>query len=228
MVGLVRKKGTPKFDPTKKGNKEDEQGAGEDKQRTSEKGKRKNPRENWIRTARKRMEEARADFRRNIKEAESDAKAREATAKSRATTESRLRTWDAVTEDVFAEGQVARPEQPHRLSEKIVQLVMAFFVRNKYRTANLYLSDAVQRHRRKFDLSTSLVTQINVSERAAMRGIGPPDRKDPLDFPESVNLSDTPRLTCISVWFLMRGDEISTANLGDVTKSSLGKNGPEL
>ena len=105
---------------------------------------------------------------------------------------------------------------------------MAFLVRNKYRTANLYLSDAVQRHRRKFDLSTSLVTQINASERAAMRGIGPPDRKDPLDFPESVNLSDTPRLTCISVWFLMRGDEISTANLGDVTKSSLGKNGPEL
>ena len=58
-----------------------------------------------------------------------------------------------------------------------------------------------------------------------MRGIGPPDRKDPLDFPESVNLSDTPRLTCISFWFLMRGDEISIANLGDVTKSSLGKTG---
>ena len=99
------RKGTPKFDPAKNGRKEEERKAVKDKPRTSEKGKRKNPRENWIRTARKRMEEARADFRRNIKEAESDAKAREATAKSRATTESRLRTWDAVAEDVFAEGK---------------------------------------------------------------------------------------------------------------------------
>ena len=45
-----------------------------------EKGNRKSPNENWIRAARKRMEEARADFRRNIKEAEREAKAREATA----------------------------------------------------------------------------------------------------------------------------------------------------
>ena len=98
-------------------------------------------------------------------------------------------------------------------------------MRNKHRTANLYLSDAVQRHKRKYEVTTTLTSQIKASERASLRGLGPPDRKDPLDFPGVINLSEQPRLTCVAVWFLMREDEISSADLGDVVRSSLGKTG---
>ena len=101
---------------------------------------------------------------------------------------------------------------------------MAFFIRNKYRTSEIYLSDALQRHKRSYKVHAPLLTQVKASERAAKRGRGPPDRKDPLDFPDAVKLSDTPRMTCIATWFFMREDELEKANIQDVI-TSVGKLG---
>ena len=183
------------------------------------------PRSKWIEAAREKRKTARENYISNIDEAIEEAKQRESTAKSRATTQSRLRTWDMVLEDAAKAGKLQRPNPSDKLTKEVVLVVMAYFIKSRYRTANLYLSDAFQRHKRRHEVGAPLLAQIKASERAAMRGLGPPDRKDPLDFPDLVQLADTPKLSCIAVWYLMREDEVSSANLDWVIQSSLGKIG---
>ena len=98
----------------------------------------------------------------------------------------------------------------------MVKAVVAVFMKMGYRTTNQYLSDAMQRHKKRRDVSAPLAQQVRASERACRRGLGPPDKKDPLDFPELAQHSKLPDLVVIAVWYLMREKELETANMADL------------
>ena len=173
---------------------------------------------------RQKLDGSLADFGNHTEEAINIAEDKELTKGSRATTKSRLRTWDAIAEEVFGKSIAARPARHGILSGPIVKAVMAFFVRNGYRTAVQYLSDAMQRHKKTDNVDARLRRQVKASERAALRNLGPADRKDPLNFPAAVSQSDHPRLTAAATWYLMREAEIEAANIEDVIVS-VGKRG---
>ena len=82
-------------------------------------------------------------------------------------------------------GQLTEPKPKEKLTGETVEKVMAFFMKQRCRTGELYLNAALQRNRcSELTEDPSLRQQVKASERAIKRGRGPPQRKDPLDFPK--------------------------------------------
>ena len=66
---------------------------------------------------------------------------------------SRLKTWDKALEDLESKGLLTLPEDRCRLSPETAKAGVAYLRSRGYRSAELYLSSAVTRHKSRYDMS---------------------------------------------------------------------------
>eukprot|EP00435_Cladocopium_sp_Y103_P013532 s718_g3.t1 len=86
-----------------------------------------------------------------------------------------------------------------------------------YRSAELYASTAMVRHKASFPVSGALELAARDSARIARRGVGPPRGKEPAPVPSQGD----PLYAglCTGIWYLLRVSELVSLNLEDVQRS---------
>ena len=127
---------------------------------------------------------------------------------------SRLKTWDKALEDLESKGLLTLPEDRCRLSPETAKAGVAYLRSRGYRSAELYLSSAVTRHKSRYDMSGPLQSAHQEAVRISRRGVGPARGKQPIPMPPP----HTPHFEALSVgiWFLLRVSELTSLNVGDV------------
>ena len=143
--------------------------------------------------------------------------------------ESRERTWhDLAT----AAGIV----QPFSLDPNTIFTVMGILDQANYRSAELYLDAAKQRHiELGYGWSHQLAQAARQARRACRRGRGPAKQAQPLPFKKVVQLKDQPnpsvshgpcypiRSTLLASWWLLREIEASNAQISHISIDQQGK-----
>jgi len=134
-----------------------------------------------------------------------------ATSRSRA---SRLRTWDRAIQHL-AEQELVRVEPDGRkLNPELLKAGTAYLRARGYRSAELYASTAMTRHKAVYPVPGALEIAAREATRFARRGIGPPRGKQPAPMPQPEN--PLFEALCTGIWYLLRVSELTALNLGDV------------
>lgn len=97
---------------------------------------------------------------------------------------------------------------PNRLKAGV-----AYLKARGYRSAELYMSAALKRHRGLFGQDPMLGEAAKEAVRVARRGRGPPAGKQPVPVPAPHAPLYEAILT--GIWFLLRADELVNLNVGD-------------
>ena len=143
--------------------------------------------------------------------------------------ESRERTWhDLAT--------AAGIGQPFSLDPNTIFTVMGILDQANYRSAELYLDAAKQRHiELGYGWSHQLAQAARQARRACRRGRGPAKQAQPLPFKKVVQLKDQPnpsvshgpcypiRSTLLASWWLLREIEASNAQISHISIDQQGK-----
>ena len=96
----------------------------------------------------------------------------------------RLATWDRSAARLRSWGLLGPSAGEGRLTAGEIRRVPAYLRAQGYRSAHLYVSAAVQRHKEQHQLEAQLAFAAHEAQRAAKRGIGPPEGKWPCPLPE--------------------------------------------
>lgn len=135
------------------------------------------------------------------------------TLKSRA---ARLRTWDDAVRTLEDKEVLPVQADPYRMSPDRARKVVALLKARGYRSAELYLSAAMGRHKVRYPVDGPLELAGKEATRIAKRGRGPPQGKHPVPFPQ---LEDPlQEAIATGVWYLLRVAELCALNLGDVQR----------
>ena len=135
--------------------------------------------------------------------------------------QTRLRTWDMAVARLQREGLLGEGTGGHRMNGRTALAGVAFLKAKGYRSAELYLSAAMRRHRLTHRVNEPLTQATQDAIRLAKRGRGPPRKRQPMPFPKT----DHPAYPALAtgIWFLLRVAELKALNVGDVVK----KQGPD-
>ena len=140
---------------------------------------------------------------------------------TRRSVESRLLTWDRAMEEL--EKKEILGESKHRtlMSPCRVKAGVAYLKAQGYRSAELYMSAALKRHRVMFGQDPQLTEAAREATRLARRGRGPPAGKQPVPVP----VPESPLFEAIitGIWFLLRADELVNLNVGDAWRKQGGQ-----
>eukprot|EP00435_Cladocopium_sp_Y103_P036126 s642_g9.t1 len=128
--------------------------------------------------------------------------------------QARLRTWDAAAERLRREALLPPAQSATRLSPEEAKKVVALLKAQGYRSAELYLSAAMSRHRAHHQVDGPLTEAGREATRMAQRGRGPPAGKHPAPLPQI----DHPqrKMLTTGVWYLLRVSEVIALTLEDV------------
>ena len=121
-------------------------------------------------------------------------------------TESRLSTWDQVMKTLEEKEVIPREDLPGILTAERLSAGVACLKSQGYRSAELYMSAALLRHRSKYGQSAELTMASRDATRMARRGRGPPAGKHPVPIPK-VNAPLFEILTA-GIWYLLRVGEL--------------------
>eukprot|EP00435_Cladocopium_sp_Y103_P043459 s2560_g12.t1 len=99
--------------------------------------------------------------------------------------QTRLRTSDMVIARLQREGLLEEGAGGHRLSGSTAKAGVAFLKAKGYRSAELYLSAAMRRHRLTHRVDEPLTQAAQDAIRLAKRGRGPPRKRQPMPFPKT-------------------------------------------
>ena len=139
---------------------------------------------------------------------------------TRRSTSSRLTTWDRAM--VMLEEKEILENNGDRIymTPGRVKAGVAYLKARGYRSAELYMSAALQRHRTLFGQDPQLAEAAREATRMARRGRGPPAGKQPVPIPNM----ESPLYEAIitGVWFLLRADELVNLNVGDAWRKQGG------
>ena len=138
-------------------------------------------------------------------------------------TTSRLCTWDRVMETLEDKEVIPRETLPGILTAKRLTAGVACLKSQGYRSAELYMSAALLRHRARYGQSPEITMASRDATRMARRGRGPPAGKQPVPIPKA----NAPRFEeiAVGIWYLLRVGELVALNVEDVLKR---KNGEKL
>lgn len=134
-----------------------------------------------------------------------------ATSRSRA---SRLRTWDRAMEHLAEQELVRMGPDRHCLDPDLIRAGTAYLRARGYRSAELYASTAMTRHKATYPVPGALEIAAREATRIARRGIGPPRGKHPAPMPQPNNPLFA--ALCTGIWYLLRVSELIALNVGDV------------
>ena len=130
--------------------------------------------------------------------------------------ESRLRTWDSTLVELERQGMIALPEERNRLTPALVKAGVASLKSKGYRSAELYLSSAICRHKETQPIPPGLVSATREAVRMAKRNRGPAKGKQPIPIPPLCEEQfDT---LMIGIWYLLRVGELVNIRLSDVRR----------
>ena len=141
---------------------------------------------------------------------------------TRKSTKSRLNTWDFAITTLEEKGLIGPPEDPTFLTPELVKAGVAYLKARGYRSAELYLSAAMMRHRSKHEVAPPLTGAAREATRAARRGRGPACGKMPIELPQPNEWHYKALMT--GIWYLLRISELTALDVGDVHKKQ-GPNG---
>ena len=127
---------------------------------------------------------------------------------------SRLTTWDR-TLRLLEEKEVIPPtDSPDKLSPQRLKAGVACLKAQGYRSAELYMSAALLRHRAKYGQEWDVGIAAQEAVRLAKRGRGPPTGKQPVPVPRAGSFLFEALVT--SIWYLLRVSELFALNIEDV------------
>ena len=135
-------------------------------------------------------------------------------ASTRRSWRTRIRTWDAAVERLRREELLVPAEDPTRLTPEIAHKVVAFLKAQGYRSAELYLSAAMRRHKTHHDVDGPLSLASKEAVQMALRGRGPPVGKQPVPIPQAGHPQFN--LLMVGIWYLLRVSEVINLDLEDV------------
>ena len=127
----------------------------------------------------------------------------------------RIRTWDAAMERLRREELLAPAGDPTRLTPEAARKVVAFLKAQGYRSAELYLSAAMRRHKTYHEVDGPLSLASKEAVQLALRGRGPPVGKQPAPIPQTGHPQFN--LLMVGIWYLLRVSELINLDLEDVT-----------
>lgn len=135
-------------------------------------------------------------------------------------TESRLCTWDRVMKTLEEKEVIPRETLPGIVTAERLKAGVACLKSQGYRSAELYMSAALLRHRVKYGQSAEITMACKDATRMARRGRGPPAGKQPVPIPK-VN---APYFEAVAtgIWYLLRVGELAALNVEDVLKKQSG------
>ena len=136
-----------------------------------------------------------------------------------ASVQSRLRAWDAALRHLEKAGVVKRDPRPGFLTPVVLRKTVAYLCLRKYKSAALYGSAALGRHKKHYEVHPSLAWAARLAKRQCDKGAGPRRGRQPVVFPPprlSVPLAPWERLLVTGVWHLLRADELASLRVGDV------------
>ena len=135
-------------------------------------------------------------------------------ASTRRSWRTRIRTWDAAVERLRREELLAPVEDPTRLTPETAHKVVAFLKAQGYRSAELYLSAAMRRHKTHHEVDGPLSLASKDAVQLAVRGRGPPVGKQPAPMPQAGHPQFN--LLMVGIWYLLRVSELINLELEDV------------
>ena len=141
---------------------------------------------------------------------------------TRRSTKARLNTWDTALKPLETNGLIDPVEDMTYLTPELVKAGVAYLKAKGYRSAELYLSAAMMRHRAKHEVSPPLAGATREATRVAKRGRGPACGKMPIDLPQPNDQQYRAIMT--GIWYLLRISELIALDVGDVHKKQ-GPNG---
>lgn len=141
---------------------------------------------------------------------------------TRKSTKARLNTWDTAMATLEEKGLVNPTEDPTHLTPESVKAGVAYLKPKGYRSAELYLSAAMMRHRSKHEVSPPLTGAAQEARRVAKRGRGPACGKMPIELPQPNDWQFKALVT--GIWYLLRISELIALDVGDVHRKQ-GPNG---
>lgn len=124
----------------------------------------------------------------------------------------RLKTWDRAMAELEAQEAIKPLDDPSFLTPERAGAGVALLRARGYRSAELYLSTALTRHKKLFPLSIQLDLAAKDATRIAKRGRGPAKGKAPI--PHLGQWDFRPLMT--GIWFLLRISELKALNVADV------------
>ena len=135
---------------------------------------------------------------------------------------SRLKTWDRALEYLANQGLLTLAKDPKLLTPEIAKAGVAYLKARGYRSAELYLSSAVTRHKSTYAMEAPLLAAQQEAVRISRRGIGPARGKQPIPMPRP----QSPHFEALAtgIWFLLRISELIALNVEDVRQ----RRGPRL
>lgn len=126
----------------------------------------------------------------------------------------RLKTWDRAMAELEAQEAIKPLDDPSFLTPERAGAGVALLRARGYRSAELYLSTALTRHKKLFPLSIQLDLAAKDATRIAKRGRGPAKGKAPIPIPHLGQWDFRPLMT--GIWFLLRISELKALNVADV------------
>ncbi len=133
---------------------------------------------------------------------------------TRRSVESRLATWDK-TLRLLEEKEVVPPtDRLDKLDPQRLKAGVACLKAQGYRSAELYMSAALLRHRAKYGQEWDVSIAAQEAVRLAKRGRGPPAGKQPVPVPRPGSFLFEALVT--GIWYLLRVSELLALNLEDV------------
>lgn len=132
---------------------------------------------------------------------------------TRKSTASRLTTWDRAMEELERKEILEESRDRIHMTPNRLKAGVAYLKARGYRSAELYMSAALKRHRGLFGQDPMLGEAAKEAVRVARRGRGPPAGKQPVPVPAPHAPLYEAILT--GIWFLLRADELVNLNVGD-------------
>ena len=132
---------------------------------------------------------------------------------TRKSTASRLTTWDRAMEELERKEILEESRDRIHMTPNRLKAGVAYLKARGYRSAELYMSAALKRHRGLFGQDPMLGEAAKEAVRVARRGRGPPAGKQPVPVPAPHAPLYEAVLT--GIWFLLRADELVNLNVGD-------------
>ncbi len=135
-------------------------------------------------------------------------------------TESRLCTWDRVMKTLEDKEMIPRETLPGIITAERITAGVACLKSQGYRSAELYMSAALLRHRARYGQSAEITMASRDATRLARRGRGPPAGKQPVPIPKP----NAPHFEAMAtgIWYLLRVGELVALNVEDVLKKRSG------
>ena len=126
----------------------------------------------------------------------------------------RLRTWDAAAERLRRETLLPPARDRARLTPEVAHRTVAYLKAQGYRSAELYLSAALRRHKSCYPVDGPLSLASKEAIQLAQSGRGPPAGKQPAPLPRE----DHPQacLLLVGIWYLLRVSEVVNLDLEDI------------